>query len=94
MKIKRRQWCTSCAVVMATAISREQAAQRGELDDGFIATEEVSVKMPRVAEDVAACRWCPCAQINLDDLFGVVPSAAGVGHEDGLIEAEERDGIR
>jgi hypothetical protein len=30
-------------------------------------------------------------QLDLDDLLGVVPGAAGVGHEDRLVEAEERD---
>ena len=31
-------------------------------------------------------------QIHFDDFFGVVPRAAGVGHEDGLKQTEERDG--
>ena len=31
-------------------------------------------------------------QVRLDDLLGVVPGAAGVGHEDGLVEAEDGDG--
>ena len=30
-------------------------------------------------------------QIHFDDFLGVVPRAAGVGHEDGLEQAEERD---
>ena len=32
------------------------------------------------------------AEVRLDDLPGVVPRAAGVGHEDGPVEAEDRDG--
>ena len=32
------------------------------------------------------------AQVNFDDLLGVIPRAAGVGHEDGLEQTEERDG--
>src|SRR4029077_15575834 len=31
-------------------------------------------------------------QLDLDDLFCVVPGSAGVSHEDGLIEAEDGDG--
>ena len=31
-------------------------------------------------------------QFGLHDLLGVVPRAAGIRHEDGLIEAEDRDG--
>ena len=31
------------------------------------------------------------AQIHFDNFLGVVPRAAGVGHEDGLVQAEDRD---
>ena len=61
---------------------------------GFMATEEVSLNgSPTVSPTtVAACSGVPfCLQLDLDDLLGVVPGAAGVGHEDGLEQAEERD---
>ena len=31
-------------------------------------------------------------QVDLDHFLGVVPGPAGIGHEDGLIKAEQRDG--
>src|SRR5437867_12294061 len=31
-------------------------------------------------------------QLHLDDLLRVVPRASGVGHEDGLVKAEDGDG--
>ena len=61
---------------------------------GFIATDEVSLKgSPHgVADDGRVVeRRALLLQLDLDDLLGVVPGAAGVGHEDRLEEAEERD---
>jgi hypothetical protein len=60
---------------------------------GFSATDEVSLKgSPTVSPTTqAACRGCPWLELDLDELLGVVPGAAGVGHEDGLVEAEDRD---
>jgi len=42
---------------------------------------------------VAACSGVPFRlQLDLDDLLRVVPRAAGVGHEDSLIQAEQGNG--
>ena len=41
---------------------------------------------------VASCSSVPfAAKFGLDDLLGVVPGAAGVGHEDGLEQAADGD---
>ena len=46
----------------------------------------------RVADDGRGVqRRALLLQLDLDDLLGVVPRAAGVGHEDGLEQAEDRD---
>src|ERR1700722_17854457 len=46
----------------------------------------------RVADDARVVqRRALLLQLDLDDLLGVVPGAAGVRHEQGLEEAEERD---
>ena len=46
----------------------------------------------RVADDGRLVeRGALLLQVDLDDLLRVVPCAAGVGHEDGLEEAEEGD---
>ena len=61
---------------------------------GFMATEEVSLNgSPTVSPTtVASCSARALRlQLGLDDLLGVVPGAAGVGHEDGLEQAEQRD---
>ena len=62
---------------------------------GFMATDEVSLNgSPTVSPTtLAACSvGALLLQLDLDDLLGVVPGAAGVGHEDGLVETEDRDG--
>ena len=62
---------------------------------GFSATEVVSLKgSPTVSPTtVAACRAVPFSlQVHFDELLGVVPGAAGVGHVNGLEQAEHRDG--
>ena len=61
---------------------------------GFMATDDVSLNgSPTVSPTtVAACSGgALLLQLDLDELLGVVPGAAGVGHEDGLEQAEERD---
>jgi hypothetical protein len=61
---------------------------------GFSATDEVSLNgSPTVSPTtVAACSGgALLLQLDLDDLLRVVPGAAGVGHEDRLEQAEERD---
>ena len=60
---------------------------------GFIATVLVSLNgSPTVSPTtVAACSGGAfLAQFDFDDFLGVVPGAAGVGHEDGLEQAEGR----
>ena len=62
---------------------------------GLSATEVVSLNgSPTVSPTtVAACSGVPFSlQIDLDELLGVVPGAAGVGHVDRLEQAEHRDG--
>ena len=59
---------------------------------GFRATEDVSLKgSPTVSPiTVAACSSRAfLLQFHFDDLLGVVPRAARVGHEDGLVQAED-----
>ena len=61
---------------------------------GFSATELVSLKgSPTVSPTtVAACRSRSlCLQFRLDNLLRVIPGAAGIRHEDRLVQAEERD---
>jgi hypothetical protein len=58
---------------------------------GFIATDDVSLNgSPTVSPTtVAACSGVPFLELDLDDLLGVVPRAARVGHEDRLVQAED-----
>ena len=61
---------------------------------GFSATDDVSLNgSPTVSPTtVAACSGVPfCLQLDFDDLLRVVPGAAGVGHEDRLVQTEDRD---
>ena len=61
---------------------------------GFIATDEVSLNgsPDRVADDRRRVqRRALRLQLDLDDLLRVVPRAAGVGHEDRLVQPEQRD---
>ena len=62
---------------------------------GFKATEEVSLNGSPTVSQMTVASWSARAfllQLDLDDLLGVVPGRPGVGHEDGLIEAEDGDG--
>src|SRR5207302_955419 len=46
-----------------------------------------------VANDRGIVEGCALLlELDFNDLLGVVPSAAGVGHEDGLVQAEDGDG--
>jgi hypothetical protein len=61
---------------------------------GFMATDEVSLKgSPTVSPttDGGVELGALLLELDLDDLLRVVPGAAGVGHEDRLVEAEQRD---
>ena len=61
---------------------------------GFSATDEVSLNgiADGVADDGGGVqRRALLLQLDLDDLLRVVPGAAGVGHEDRLVQPEERD---
>ena len=72
----------------------EKTEQRGEFDDR-VQGDRGSV-FERIADGVAddggRVKVRPfLLQLGLDDLLGVVPRPAGVGHEDCLIETEQRD---
>ena len=61
---------------------------------GLSATEDVSLNgSPTVSPTtVAACSGVFFSRkVHFHDFFGVVPCAAGVGHENGLVQAEDRD---
>ena len=61
---------------------------------GFIATDDVSLNgSPTVSPTTVRVvqRRALHLQLGLDDLLRVVPGAAGVGHEDRLVQAEQRD---
>ena len=81
-----------CIVTAISAASRPKSVVN--LITGLSETDEVSLNgSPTVSPTtVAACSGgVLLAQVGLDDLLGVVPRAAGVGHEDGLEQAEEGD---
>src|SRR5207302_10360980 len=72
----------------------EEAEEGGELDDGVHGHRRGVLE--RIAHGVAddgggMQRAALLLQLGLDDLLGVVPGAARVGHEHRLVEAEERD---
>src|SRR5579859_5654273 len=72
----------------------EQAEERGEFDDG-IHRHRAGV-LERIAHGVAddgggMKRGAFLFQVHFHNLFSVVPGAAGIGHENGLEQAEERD---
>ncbi|MPM14466.1 hypothetical protein SDC9_60829 [bioreactor metagenome] len=72
----------------------QQAEQGGELDHR-VEGDRRGV-LVRVTDGVAddrrvVQRGALGVQVGLDDLLRVVPGAARVGHEDGLVEAEHRD---
>src|SRR6267142_1462013 len=74
---------------------RQQAKQRSELDnrihcDGRGVLEGVA---HGVTDNGGVVQWSAfLLQLNFDDLLGVVPRAAGIGHENCLVQAEDRDG--
>ena len=73
----------------------QQAEEGGELDDGI--HRHGAGVLERVAHGVAHDRGgvqgrAFLFEVHLDNFLGVVPRAAGVGHEDGLKQAEEGDG--
>src|SRR5580704_1411971 len=72
----------------------QKAEQRRELDD-WVERDGAGVLKriaDRVANDSGVVEWRALLfQLDFDDLLGVIPCATGVGHEDGLIEAEDRD---
>ena len=75
-------------------LDRQQTKERGELDHR-IHGHRRSV-LERIADGIADDRGVMQGraflfQFNFDDLLCVVPGAAGVGHENRLIQAEQRD---
>ena len=61
---------------------------------GFMATDEVSLNgsPDGVADHGGGVQGrALLLELHLDDLLGVVPGAAGVGHEHRLVETEQRD---
>ena len=73
---------------------RQQPEQRRELDDRVHRHRRGVLE--RIADRVAhhrrrVQRRPLHLQLDLDDLLGVVPGAAGVGHEDRLEQPEQRD---
>src|SRR5260370_30078395 len=73
----------------------EQAEESRELDDriqrnGRCVFEWIA---NRVADDRGVVeRRTLLFQLDFNDFFGIVPGAAGVGHKNGLIQAEDGDG--
>ena len=72
----------------------EQTKQRGELDDRVHGDRRGILEWiaDGIADD-ASCMQLGALlfELGLDDLLGVVPSAAGVGHKQGLEQTEQRD---
>jgi hypothetical protein len=73
---------------------RQQSEQRGEFDDRVHGHRRRVLE--RIAHRVADHRGVVqrrafLFQFGFDDLLGVVPRGAGVGHEDCLVEAEDRN---
>src|SRR5215469_12656286 len=73
----------------------QQSEQRSELDDR-VHSHRGGI-LERIANGIAdhGCRVKVGAllfQFGFNDLLGVIPGAAGIGHEDGLVQTEERDG--
>jgi predicted transposase YdaD len=68
----------------------EQAEERGELDDRVHGDRRRVLEgiADGVADDARRVeRGALLLELDLDELLRVVPSAAGVGHEDGLVQA-------
>ncbi len=73
----------------------QQSEQSGELDDRIHGHRRGVLE--RVAHRVAhyagvVQRSALGLEFGFHNLLGVVPCAAGIGHEDGLVQAEDRDG--
>ena len=72
----------------------EKTEQGRELDDGVHGNRRgilVGVA-DGVADNRGLVEGCVLLlQIDFDDLLGVIPATAGIGHEDSLEEAEEGD---
>src|ERR1017187_2476077 len=73
----------------------QQAEQGGELDDG-VESHGAGV-LEGIANRIAdhggiMQRGAFGAKFGLDHLLGVVPGAAGIGHEEGLVQTEQGDG--
>src|SRR5882762_542589 len=73
----------------------EQTEKRCELDDRVERDRRSIFK--RITDGIAndggiVERRALLLHFNFNDFLGVVPGSAGVGHEDGLIEAEDGDG--
>ncbi len=61
---------------------------------GFMATDEVSLKGSPTVSPTTVAAWSGrtlLLQLDLDDLLGVVPRPARIGHEHRLVEPEQRD---
>src|SRR5260370_4815818 len=82
------------ALELNRQLHREKAKQSGELDDR-VHCDRGSI-LERIAYGVAnhGCRverGSLLFELYFDDFLCVVPGAAGVGHENRLVEAEDRD---
>src|SRR5437667_8284493 len=96
----RREDVGQCCAVLCRGqlhgeLDGEQAEERRELDD-WIECDGRGV-LERIADGVAndssvVERGALLFELDLNDLLGVVPGAAGVGHENGLIQAKNGDG--
>jgi len=75
-------------------LHRQDAKEGGELDDG-VEGDGAGVLVgvaDGVADDAGLMeRGALGLEVDLDDLLGIVPRAACIGHEDGLEEAEDGD---
>ena len=84
-----------CERVMLTANSTASNPNSVvNLITGFIATEDVSLNgSPTVSPTTVAVvqRSSLLLQFHLDDFLRVVPGAAGICHEDRLVQTEDRD---
>src|SRR4029078_13353791 len=72
----------------------EQSEQRRELDDRVERDRRRVLEWiaNRVADDSRRVqRRAFLLQLDFDHLLRLIPRAAGVGHEDGLIQTEQRD---
>src|SRR5258708_5513787 len=94
---ERQNVCDGCALVAGKSHGQfhcEQSEKRGEFDD------RVQGDGGSIFEGIAYSvtdhggvmqRSSLLLHFDFDDLLGVVPGGAGIGHEDGLVEAEDGD---